>query len=105
HDQPQNIGDDERQHTVEDRRNLHVLHHALDHEDIHADRRMDEAELDGHDDDDPEPDRIESELFDDGKNDRDGDDDHGERVHETSQHQIHDHDQREHPIAAEPQSG
>src|SRR5262245_7164127 len=64
--QPQDIGDDERQHTVEDGRYLHVLHDALDHEDVHADRRMDEAELDRHDDDDAEPDGIESELFDDG---------------------------------------
>src|SRR5262249_24097277 len=104
-DQAQDIGDDERQHAVEDGRNLHVLHHAFYHEDVHADRRVNEAELDRHHDDHPEPDRVESELFDDGKDDRDGDDDHGERVHEASQHQVHDHDQREHAVAPNPDAG
>ena len=32
-------------------------------------------------------------------------DDHGERVHETSEHEIHQHDQREHAVAAEAEAG
>src|SRR5215813_15075007 len=60
-DESDQVGDDERQHAIENGRDLHVLDHALDDEDVHADRRMDEAELDRHDDDDAEPDRIETE--------------------------------------------
>src|SRR5512144_2764201 len=55
-DEAEDIGDDERQYAVEDGRNLHVLDYAFYYEDVHADRRMDEAELDRHDNDDPEPD-------------------------------------------------
>src|SRR6185503_7080897 len=79
-DEAKDIGDDERQYAVEDGRNLHILDHAFYHEDVHADRRMDEAEFDRHHDDDAEPDRIESKLFDHGKDDRDGEDDHGEHA-------------------------
>ena len=66
---------------------------------------MDETELDRHHDDDPEPDRIESKFLDDGEDDRHGDDDHRQRIHQTSQHEIHDHDERQHAVTAEPESG
>jgi hypothetical protein len=56
--QPDQIGDDKRQHAAEDRRETDLLHHAFDHEHVHADRRMDQPKLNGHDDDDAEPDRI-----------------------------------------------
>ena len=66
-DQPQDVGDDERHHAIEDGRYLRVLDHAFYHEDVHADRRVDEPELDRHHDDDAEPDRVEAELLDDRK--------------------------------------
>src|SRR6185369_16955535 len=83
----------------------HVLHHALDHEHIHADRRMDQAELDRHHDDDAEPNRIEAEMDNDREDDRHGEDDHGHRIHQAAQHQIHHHDQREDAVGAEPEAG
>jgi hypothetical protein len=49
---------------LKDRRETHVLDHALDHEHVHADRRMDQPEFDRHHDDDAEPDRIEAERRD-----------------------------------------
>src|SRR3954453_7903658 len=104
-DEAEDIGDDEREYAVEDGRNLHILDHAFYHEDVHADWRMDEAELHRHHDDDTEPDWIEPKLFDHGKDDRDGEDDHGERVHQAPEHQVHDHDQREHAVAPEPEPG
>ena len=48
-----------QKNTAENRRKRHLLHDALDYEHVHADRRVDQAELDRHDDDDAEPDRIE----------------------------------------------
>src|SRR4051812_8546539 len=57
--EPDQVGDDERNNTAENGRESDVLHHALDDEDDHADRRVNEAKLDRHDDDDAEPDRIE----------------------------------------------
>src|SRR5690349_13517508 len=58
-DQPQEVGRDEGDDAEEDGGEADVLDDALDDEDVHADRRVDEAELDRHDDDDAEPDRIE----------------------------------------------
>ena len=104
-DQPDEIGDDERQHAEKYRREAHVLHHALDDEYVHADRRMDEPELHRHHDDDPEPDRVEAELHDHREDDRDGQDDHGQRVHQAAEDEIHQHDQRQHPVAAEAEPG
>ena len=92
-------------HAREDRRETDVLHHALDHEHVHPDRRMNEPEFDRHDDDDAEPDRIEAELRDHREDDRHGQDDHGQRVHQAAEHDIHHHDQRQHAVAAEPQPG
>src|SRR3954466_1222643 len=59
----------ERDHALEDGGEGDVLHHALDDEDVHAHRRMDQAELDRHDDDDAEPDRVETEMHDHGEDD------------------------------------
>src|SRR5204862_292776 len=80
-DESQDIRDDEWHHAIEDGRYLGVIDHALDDKDIHADRRMNETELDRHYDDDSEPDGIEAKLRDDRKDDRHREDDHGERVH------------------------
>src|SRR5581483_5756966 len=99
------IGDDERQHAGEDRREADVLHDAFDHEHVHADRRMDEAELHRHDDDDAEPDRIEAELADHREDDRDGENDHRQRIHQAAEHDVHHHDQRQHAVTAEPEAG
>src|SRR5437762_9061912 len=73
--QPDQVRRHERDHAQEDGRERHVLHHALDHEHIHADRRMNQAKLDRHHDDHAEPDRIEAEMGDDGEDDRHGEDD------------------------------
>src|SRR5512135_2387540 len=89
----QQIGDDERYDTLEDRCEAHILHDALDHEYVHADRRVDQPQLDGHDDDHAEPDRIEAERRDHREDDRHGQDDHGHGVHETSERDVHQHDQ------------
>src|SRR5215831_17789217 len=69
--QPNEIGRDERQHADEDGGEVYILDHAFYHEDNHSDRRMDEPQLHGHHDDDAEPDRVETEFLDHGKDDRD----------------------------------
>src|SRR5882757_4882498 len=74
--QPDQVGDNERHYAVKDGRYLDVVDHALDDEDVHADRRMNEAEFHRHDNDHAEPDRIEAERFDHREDDRDGQDDH-----------------------------
>src|SRR5947209_3316892 len=79
--QPHQVGRHEGDHAAEDGREGDVLHHALDDKDVHADRWMDQAELDRHDDDDAEPDRIEAEMHDDGEDDWHGEDDHRHRIH------------------------
>src|SRR5665647_2473432 len=48
------VGNHERNYAQEYGRETHVLHHALDDKDVHADRRMDQPEFDRHDDDDAE---------------------------------------------------
>src|SRR4029078_1925135 len=60
-DQSQNVGQYKRHDAEKDRRDFHILDHSLDHEDVHADRRVDQAMLHRHDDDHAEPDRIEAE--------------------------------------------
>src|SRR4029079_11063278 len=104
-DQPQNIRDDERQHAIKNGRDLHVLDHAFYDEDVHADGRVDQPELHRHDDDDAEPDRVEAQLLDDRKDDGDGEDDHGQRIHQAAEHQIHDHDHRQDAVAADAEAG
>ena len=91
--------------ALEDGGEAHVLDRGLDDEDVHADRRMDQAEFDRHDDDDPEPDRIEAERRHDRKDDRHRQDDHRHRVHEAAKREIHQHDQREHAVAANAEAG
>src|ERR1700761_5152861 len=61
-DQTNQVGEDERQPASENRREADGLYHPLDHEHVHADRRMNEPKFDRHDDDDAEPDRIEAQL-------------------------------------------
>src|SRR5690349_8320908 len=97
-DQPQDVRGDEGQHALEDRRERDVLDHALDHEHVHPDRWMDQAKLDGHDDDDAEPDRVEAEMGHHGEDDRHGQDDHGHGVHQAAQQQVHQHDENQHAV-------
>src|SRR6185312_6970505 len=104
-DEPDDIGDDERHHALENRDKTHVLDHALDDENIHADRRMDEPELHRHDDDDAEPDRVEAEMRDDRENNGHGENDHRHRVHQAAEHQIHEHDQRKDAVTADAKTG
>src|SRR6185437_13808275 len=104
-DQTQDVGHDERQYALENRRKRDVVHHALDDEHVHADRRMDQAELDRHDDDDAEPHRIEAELGDDREDDRHRQDDHRHDVHQAAQHQVHQHDQGQHAVGADAEAG
>src|ERR1700674_496508 len=100
--EPNEIGDDKRHHAEEYRGETDVLHHAFDDEHVHADRGVNKPKLDRHDDDDAEPDRIEAKLGDHREYDRDGQDDHGERIHQAAQHDVHHHDQRQYAVAAEP---
>src|SRR5579875_689213 len=100
-DQPDEIGQDERHHALENGRETHVLHDALDHEDVHAHRWMDEAQFDRHDDDDAEPDRVEAEVGDDREDDRHGQDDHRHGIHQAAEHKIHQHDERQHAVGAQ----
>src|SRR4249920_3598297 len=65
--QANQVGNDKRNHALEDGRETHVFHHAFYHEHVHSDRRVDEAELDGHDDDHAEPNRIKAEVRDHGE--------------------------------------
>src|SRR6185436_18576356 len=99
------IGDDERNHAAKDGGERHVLDHAFYDKDVHADRRMDQAEFDRHHDDDAEPDRIKTEMRHHREDDRHGQDDHGHGVHQAAEHEIHDHDQRQHAVGAEPEAG
>src|SRR3974390_1113436 len=65
--EPNQVGDDERQHAFENSGEAHVLHDALDDEHDHPDGRVDEPEFHRHHDDDPEPDRGEPEMGDAGE--------------------------------------
>src|SRR5713226_7075958 len=103
--QPDEVGRHERDHAPENRGKRHVLDDALDHEDVHPDRWMDQAEFHRHHDDDAEPDRIEAEMGDHRKDDRHGQNDHRHRVHQAAEHQIHHHDQGEHAVTAETEAG
>src|SRR5882724_8851197 len=100
--QPDQVGGDERQYALENGGERYVLHDALDDEHVHADRRMDQPEFDGHHDDDAEPDRVEAKRGDDREDDRHGQDDHRHGVHQAAEHQVHHHDQRQYAVAAEP---
>src|SRR3954470_11802779 len=80
--QADEVGRHKGDHAAEDGGERYVLHHALDDKDVHADRWMDQAEFDGHHDDDAEPDRVEAEMHDDGEDDRHGQDDHCHRIHQ-----------------------
>src|SRR5690606_16464380 len=104
-DQPQDVGQDEGHHPVENGRYLYVLNHALDDENIHPDRRMDQPEFHGHHDDDAEPDRIETKLLDDREDDRHRQDDHRQRVHQAAEHEIHEQDQRQNAVTADAEAG
>src|SRR5919107_6178657 len=46
---PDQIRNDEGDNTIENGRDVYVLHDALDDEDIHSDRWMDQSEFDRHD--------------------------------------------------------
>src|SRR5262245_49169874 len=72
----QEVREHEGDDAAEDGGEGDVLYHALDDKDVHADGRMNQAELDRHHDDDPEPDRVEAEMHDDGEDDRHRQDDH-----------------------------
>src|SRR6201982_1162640 len=104
-DQSNEVGYDKRDHALEDGGEGYVLHHALDDKDVHTDRRMNEAEFHRHDNNDAEPDRVKSQLRDDRKDHRHGEDDHRHRIHQAAEHQIHHHDQGEHAVAAEAKTG
>src|SRR4029077_18781951 len=104
-DQSNDVGYDKRDHALEDGGEGYVLHHALDDKDVHADRWMNEAEFYRHDNNDPEPDRVKSQLRDHRKDDRHGEDDHRHRIHQAAEHEIHHHDQGEHAVAAEAETG
>src|SRR5665213_2173822 len=90
--QPDQVGEDEGDYALENRGETHVLHHALDDKDVHADRRMDEAEFDAHDDDDAKPDRIEAEMGHHRENDGHGKHDHRHRIHQAAERHVHQHD-------------
>src|SRR5262249_46524897 len=99
--QPNQVGNDEGDHALEDGGKTHVFYHAFDDKDVHAHRRMDQPEFDGHDDDDAEPDRVEAEMGNDRKDDGHGQDDHGHGVHQAAKDEVHQHDQRQDAVAAE----
>jgi hypothetical protein len=40
-----------------------------------------------------------------GEDDRHGQDDHGERIHQAAEYEIHQHDEREHAIGADAEAG
>src|SRR5689334_22599916 len=103
--QADQVGRHKGNHAAEDGGERDVLHHALDDKDVHADRRMDEAELDRHHDDDAEPDRIEAEMHDDGEDDRHREADHRHRIHQAAEYEIHHHDQCQHAVGPEPKPG
>ena len=52
------VGDNKWQNANKNSRKCHVLDYAFYDKNVHSNRRMDEAELDRHHDDDAEPDRI-----------------------------------------------
>src|SRR5580704_7541311 len=98
------VGRDERQDAFEDGREAYVFDRGLDDEDVHSDGRMDEPEFDRHDDDDSEPDRVETERRDDGEDNGHGQNDHRHGVHEKAEYEIHQHDQHENDVAADPET-
>src|SRR6202166_3074263 len=65
--QPDEVGRHERNNALEDGGKGHVVDHAFYHKYVHADRRVDQAQFHRHHDDDPEPDRVEAEMGDHGK--------------------------------------
>ncbi len=66
---------------------------------------MDEAKFHRHHDDHAEPDRVEAEMGDHRKDDRHRQNDHGHRVHQAAEHQIHHHHEGEDAVAAETEAG
>src|SRR5271170_3291019 len=97
-DETHQIGRDERDHALEDGGKRNIFHHALDDEDVHADRRMNQPQFHRHHDDDAEPDRIKSQMRHHRKDDRHGQDDHGHGVHQAAEHQIHHHDHGQYAV-------
>src|SRR3546814_3439051 len=75
----------------------HVRGHRVDDEEVHADRRRDQADLDGDKDQHAEPQRqflrwqAEVEHRDHREEDRDGEQDHGERIHDAAEHKSEEH--------------
>src|SRR5690606_28714127 len=73
--QADDVGHHEWYDAAEDRHQTHVTGYGLDDEDIHPDRRRDQSELDGHHDDDTEPDGVKAQRHDDRIDDRNRQDD------------------------------
>jgi hypothetical protein len=51
------------------------------------------------------PNQIEAQRGHHRKDDRDGQDDHRHRIHQTAQYQIHKHNEDQHAVAAEAKAG
>src|SRR5690606_20285373 len=94
--QAHDVGDHERRHPADDGAQRHVRHHVLDHEDVQAQRRGDQADLGGHHHDDAEPHQIEAQRGHDGVEDGHGQHDHGHGFQKAPQHQVDGADDQDH---------
>ena len=85
-DQDRDRSDQKGDAAPEDRTDLRArTRHGLDDEEVHPHRRGDHADLDQEAHDDAEPDRIEAQLQDDGIDEGEGHDHHGDPVEEAAQ--------------------
>jgi hypothetical protein len=67
--QPDKVGHNEWNDPPENCRETHVFNDAFDHEHIHTNRGMNEAEFDRHHNDHSEPNRVKAEMGDHGEDD------------------------------------
>ena len=65
---------------------LHLRQQRLQHEQVHAHRRADQADLDHHHDQDAEPDRVDAQVHDEREEHRHREQDHGQLLHRGAEH-------------------
>src|SRR5439155_9638660 len=94
----------ERQHAVEDGAGGHLWQQRVEHEEVHADRRADEADLDHHHDQDAEPDGIDPQVHDEREEHRHVEQDHRQLLHRGTEDQVDHHDRADHHYRADLQT-
>ena len=97
-DDPHDVGHEKGNDTLEGLDHRHIAGHGVDDEDVQADRRGDQAHFDDDERDDAEPElrlfhiHAKIEAGDDRPEDRHGQEDHGQGIHDEAEQNVeHDH--------------